>query len=50
MPFGNVRGLPVGVSYLGPRFSEPRLLALAYAFEQATGARRAPMLPPTIPE
>jgi amidase len=50
VPFGNVHGLPVGVSFLGPRFSEPRLLALAYAFEQATGARRAPMLPPTIPE
>jgi amidase len=50
VPFGNVRGLPVGVSFLGPRFSEPRLLALAYAFEQATGARRAPALLPAIAE
>jgi amidase len=50
VPFGNVRGLPVGVSFLGPRFSEPRLLALAYAFEQATWARHAPALLPAIAE
>jgi amidase len=44
VPFGLVSGLPVGVSFLGPRWSEPRLLALAYAFEQATKGRRAPAL------
>jgi amidase len=48
VPFGYVAGLPVGVSFLGPRWSEPRLLALAYAFEQATKSRRAPDLLPTI--
>ena len=48
VPFGYVCGLPVGVSFLGPRWSEPRLLALAYAFEQATNSRRAPGLLPTI--
>jgi amidase len=48
VPFGHVSGLPVGVSFLGPRWSEPRLLALAYAFEQATNSRRAPELLPTI--
>jgi amidase len=48
LPFGYVAGLPVGVSFLGPRWSEPRLLALAYAFEQATKARKLPTLLPSI--
>ena len=44
VPFGYVSGLPVGVTFAGPRWSEPRLIALAYAFEQATGGRRAPAM------
>ncbi len=48
VPFGYVRGLPVGVSLVGPRWSEPRLLAIAYAFEQATAGRRQPSLLPTL--
>jgi amidase len=35
VPAGRVTGLPVGLSFMGPAWSEPRLLALAYAFEQA---------------
>jgi amidase len=42
VPFGYVCGLPVGVTFTGPRWSEPRLIALAYAFEQAAVARRRP--------
>lgn len=40
--------LPVGISFFGPAFSEPRLLALGYAFEQATKARRLPAFTPPL--
>ena len=43
------RGLPVGISFLGRAFSEPRLFALGYAFEQATRARRDPIHTPALP-
>jgi len=39
---GNVIGLPLGLSFFGRAYSEPTLLKLAYAFEQATTARIAP--------
>jgi len=35
VPAGQVSGLPVGLTFMGPPWSEPRLIALAYAFEQA---------------
>ena len=35
VPAGRVSGLPVGVSFIGPAWSEPRLIALAHAFEAA---------------
>ncbi len=38
--------LPVGISFLGPAFSEARLLAIGYSFEQATKARRLPVHTP----
>ncbi len=41
--------LPVGISFFGRPFSEPRLFALGYAFEQATRARRAPVTTPLLP-
>ena len=40
----NARPAPLGVSFTGGACSEPRLLALAYAFEQATRRRVAPQL------
>jgi amidase len=39
---GFVHGLPVGISFFGPAWSEPKLISLAYAFEQLTKVRRAP--------
>ena len=38
--------LPVGLSFFGPAFSEPKLLALGYSFEQITHARRRPVHTP----
>ena len=42
------RGVPVGVELLGPDWSEPTLLRLAYAFEQMTAIRRPPVTTPAI--
>jgi amidase len=39
VPAGHVGGLPIGMLLSGPAWSEPRLLALGYAFEQAAGLR-----------
>ena len=49
VPMGFVRnGLPVGLQLLGDAWSEPKLIALAYAFEQATMHRRAPQTTPAL--
>ena len=42
VPCGAVHKLPIGLSLFGPKHSEPVLLAMAYAFEQATQARLDP--------
>jgi amidase len=47
VPAGYVFGLPVGISFVGRAWAEPGLVKLAYAFEQATRARRAPALRPS---
>ena len=48
VPAGFHYGLPLGVSFFGRAWSEPVLIRLAYAFEQATKARKAPEFIPTI--
>jgi amidase len=45
VPMGQVHGLPVGISFVGAAFSEPKLIGIAYAYEQASHARRPPHLP-----
>ena len=42
VPMGFVHGLPVGISFFGKAWSEPNLLEIAYAYEQATKHRKAP--------
>jgi amidase len=47
VPMGYVRGLPVGMSFFGRAWSEPTLIKLAYAYEQATKHRHPPTFAPT---
>ena len=48
VPAENLWGLPVGLSFFGRAWSEPTLIRLAYAFEQATKARITPKFLPTV--
>lgn len=48
VPAAQVFGLPVGLSFTGPAWSEARLLALAADFEAATKARRQPTFAPAV--
>ncbi|SFX83461.1 Amidase [Janthinobacterium lividum] len=48
VPAGVLGGLPVGLSFIGPAHGEKPLIAMAYAYEQATLHRRTPALPSSI--
>jgi amidase len=48
VPMGLARGLPVGLSFIGPAWSEAKLLAYGHAYEQASHARIPPRLLPSI--
>jgi amidase len=48
VPMGTVMGLPVGLSIIGPAWSEARLLGYGYAYEQAAGAKALPRFLPSI--
>ena len=48
VPGGFLHGLPVGISFFGRAWSDAKLIGLAYAYEQATKKRRAPMFKETL--
>ncbi|PTT75052.1 amidase, partial [Pseudomonas sp. HMWF010] len=48
VPMGDVSGLPVGLSFIGPAWSEKLLLNLGYAYEQATMKRKPPTFKTTL--
>ena len=51
VPMGYVRGdLPVGLQFFGDAWEDARLIALAYAYEQATHHRRPPKTTPALPQ
>jgi len=48
VPMGHIQGLPIGLSFIGAAWSDADLLAMGYAFEQRTAARRPPTFPASV--
>ncbi|HEY0413972.1 MAG TPA: amidase [Allosphingosinicella sp.] len=48
VPMGVVKGLPVGLSFIGPKWSDAQILSLGYAYEQASRKRVDPRFLPSI--
>lgn len=48
VPMGQVKGLPVGLSFIGPKWSDQMILSLGYAYEQASMKRVEPRFLPSI--
>jgi amidase len=48
VPAGYVHGLPIGMSIFGGKYQEPKLISIAYSFEQASKVRKAPKFLPTL--
>jgi amidase len=48
VPMGQVKGLPVGLSFIGPKWSDALILSLGYAYEQARGPLPPPQFLPSI--
>jgi amidase len=48
VPAGDDAGLPIGITFIGRRWAEPKLIGLAYDYEQATHFRHPPQFIPTI--
>jgi amidase len=48
VPMGDIHGLPLGVTFMGPAYSEGALIGFGYAFEQATKARKPPTYKTTL--
>jgi len=48
VPAGDDKTLPIGITFIGRRWAEPKLIGLAYDYEQATHFRHPPKFVPTI--
>jgi len=48
VPMGQVHELPIGISFFSTAYTEPELFSMAYAYEQASKMRKAPLFKQTI--